>query len=139
MQTTKTTKTSGKHPSWWKKDFDSTWDRVKAAFKRDWAQTTGEELNQDAGDTLKQAAGKEPIPPKHVANPPDSDAKWEDVEDAFRFGHGARSHYGDRHPEWNDELESELRRDWDTFGSDQKWEARSRHVRRGYDRSGSES
>ncbi|WP_434387797.1 hypothetical protein [Melittangium boletus] len=49
--------------------------KVKEALKRDWEQTKhdfnkkkGTELNQDAGDTLKQAAGKEPIPPPLVPN-----------------------------------------------------------------------
>jgi hypothetical protein len=47
----------------------SGWDRVKEAFHRDWEQTkadfsttSGLQLNQNAGDTLKQAAGAGPIP-----------------------------------------------------------------------------
>jgi hypothetical protein len=49
--------------------------KVKEALKRDLEQTKhdlnhkkGQELNQDAGDTLKQAAGKEPIPAPFVPN-----------------------------------------------------------------------
>lgn len=49
--------------------------KVKEALKRDWEQTKhdfskkkGVDLNQDVGDTLKQAAGKEPIPPLAVPN-----------------------------------------------------------------------
>lgn len=49
---------------------------LKQALKRDWEQTKhdfnkkrGAELHQNAGDTLKQAAGKEPVPPLTVPNP----------------------------------------------------------------------
>ena len=45
------------------------------AMKRDWEQTkhdfnkkSGEELNQDADDTVGQAVGKKPIPPPGVPN-----------------------------------------------------------------------
>ncbi len=45
------------------------------ALHRDWEQTKhdfnktkGEQLNQDVGDTLGQAAGKKPIPPEGVPN-----------------------------------------------------------------------
>jgi hypothetical protein len=45
------------------------------ALHRDWEQTKhdlskkkGEELNQNVADTLKQAAGKEYIPPEGVPN-----------------------------------------------------------------------
>nr|MBA3542815.1 hypothetical protein [Deltaproteobacteria bacterium] len=56
-------------PTWWKSEHTSAWDRVKGALKRDWEQTKadftkgGRELDQDAGDTVKQAIGKEPLPP----------------------------------------------------------------------------
>ncbi|MFL5320033.1 MAG: hypothetical protein ACJ790_10300 [Myxococcaceae bacterium] len=52
-------------------DYDKKPDRggkVKEAFKRDWEQTKhditrkGTDLNQNVGDTVKQAAGKEPVP-----------------------------------------------------------------------------
>jgi hypothetical protein len=126
-------KASMGRPDWWKDEHDSTWERVKAAFKRDWDQTTGEELRQDIGDTVKQAMGKEPIPPRHVPNPPDGSEKWEDVEDAFRFGHGARAHYGEKHAEWNDDLEALLQHDWDASDPRDGWERRSYHIRRGYE------
>lgn len=45
------------------------------AIKRDWEQTkhdikkdSGRELNQDVGDTVGQAVGKKPIPPRDVPN-----------------------------------------------------------------------
>lgn len=50
--------------------------KVKEALRRDWEQTKhdfskkhGEQLDQDVGDTLKQAAGKEPVPPRGIPNP----------------------------------------------------------------------
>ena len=49
---------------------------VKEALKRDWEQTKhdfsknkGHELHQDVGDTVKQAAGREPVPPPNRPNP----------------------------------------------------------------------
>jgi len=49
--------------------------KASEALHRDWEQTkhdfdknSGEELNQDVGDTLGQAAGKKPIPPEGVPN-----------------------------------------------------------------------
>lgn len=47
--------------------------KVKEALKRDWEQTKhdfskkkGQELHQDVGDTVKQATGNEPVPPRGV-------------------------------------------------------------------------
>ncbi len=90
---------------------DSAWERTKAAFKRDWDQTKhdmgGDEpdTDQDVNDTLKQAAGKEPIPPR-------GQPTYEEVEPAYRFGFGARSYYGEDHSEWDSELEAKLQKDW---------------------------
>ena len=52
-------------------------DKVKDAMKRDLEQTKsdltgdrkGQDLDQDVDDTVRQAAGKEPVPPKNVPNP----------------------------------------------------------------------
>jgi len=51
-------------------------DKVKDALKRDWEQTKndfskkhGRDLDQDAGDTIKQAIGKEPIPGEYERTP----------------------------------------------------------------------
>jgi hypothetical protein len=94
---------------WWKADYDSAWERTKEAFRRDWEQTKHDfggkapDLNQDADDTVKQAAGKEPIPAPGQAN-------FDDHESAFRYGHGARLHYSGR--DWDDTLEGELSRDY---------------------------
>ena len=57
-------------------DEQSTGHKVKEALKRDLEQTKsdlpgleGEDLGQGIGDTLKQAAGKEAIPPEGQPNP----------------------------------------------------------------------
>lgn len=57
-------------------DYDKKPGKAKEALKRDWEQTKhdiskkkGAELNQDVGDTIKQATGKEPIPPPFMPNP----------------------------------------------------------------------
>jgi hypothetical protein len=123
-----------KTPSWWQESHSSGWDRTKEALRRDWEQTKadvsdgGRELNQDVGDTLKQAAGKEAIPPGNQPNPPDS---WDDVEPAVRYGYGARQYYEGK--DWNDDLESRLKEDWSSSGSGSSWERVKSAVRRGWD------
>ncbi len=132
-------------PKWWSEKHTSAWDRVKAALKRDWEQTKadvsskGRELNQDAGDTIKQAAGKQPIPPANVANPPDAsdiesgkDSDWNRVESSYRYGVGAREQYGTE--DWNDGVESKLREEWGDLKSGRTWDEVKSAVRRGWDR-----
>jgi hypothetical protein len=100
-----------KNPAWWDTENDSSWERVKSAFRRDWDQTKHDfggkepDLNQNVNDTVKQAAGKEAIPPRHQSN-------YEQVEPAYRYGYGARQHYGEDYPEWDDDLESRLKEEW---------------------------
>ena len=126
-------------PAWWKDEHSSSWDRAKEALRRDWEQTKadlsdgGQELNQTAGDTLRQASGKEPIPPAGFANPNHSahDRSWSNAEPALRYGHGARQYYSER--DWNDDLEQELRADWNRSGNESSWEKVKVHVRRGWD------
>ena len=64
------------YPTWWTGQSDSTWDRVREAFRRDWEQTkanlgfsTARDLRQDATHTIKQALGLEPLPFRHQPNP----------------------------------------------------------------------
>jgi hypothetical protein len=119
-----------KDPTWWNTSHDSAWERVKAAFKRDWDQTKHDfggsrpDTDQDVPNTIRQAAGKEAIPPRGVPT-------YEEDEDAYRFGYGAREHYGTRYPEWDERLEAELRRDWDD--ADPDWERHRSAIRRGWD------
>jgi hypothetical protein len=117
-----------KDPQWWSKEYDSAWQRVKQAFRRDWEQTKHDfggkaaDLNQNVDDTVGQAAGSRPIPPAGEPN-------FEEYEPAFRFGYGARKHYGSRYPTWNESLEKELRTE---FG-DEDWKRNEPAIRRGWD------
>jgi hypothetical protein len=135
---------SMKNPSWWNDKHSSGWERTKEALRRDWEQTKadftdgGQELNQDVGDTIKQAAGKEAIPPAGIPNAPELTATsstrrndWGSVEPAMRYGYGARHHYSD--VDWSDDLELRLRRDWDETSSGSTWEQVKGAVRRGWE------
>lgn len=123
-----------RNPSWWNDNHSSGWERTKEALKRDWEQTKadvtdgGKELNQDVGDTVKQAAGKQAIPPGNAPNPPDN---WDDVEPALRYGYGARQHYQGQ--DWNDELEGRLKKDWEATGQGGTWDRVKSAVRRGWE------
>lgn len=118
--------------TWWSKDHDSAWDHVKAAFRRDWEQTKHDlggkkpDLNQDVPDTVKQAAGKQIIPPPSVPN-------FDEHEPAFRFGYGARRHYGKEYPKWDSKLERTLQNDWSPSSDGTSWTRYSQAVRRGYE------
>lgn len=120
------------NPKWWNEEHDSTWERVKAAMKRDWEQTKadlsskGQELDQDVDDTVKQAAGKQAIPPEGVPNPED--------EDAVKYGVGAREHYGNAYRDWDDRLEGKLKEEWSDLKSGRTWDEVKASVRRGWDR-----
>jgi len=58
-----------------KNAMDDVEGKAKEALKRDWEQTKhdfnkkkGADLNQDVGDTVKQAVGKETPPPRGIPN-----------------------------------------------------------------------
>lgn len=92
--------------AWYGAEQMSAWERIKAAFANDWEQTkhdfgseSARDLDQDVDDTVKQAAGAE-------------DA-FENREQAFRFGYAAQAYYGERYPEWNDELDAHLRDEYE--------------------------
>lgn len=127
--------TTQSNPKWWTNENDSAWERVKAAFKRDWDQTKHDmggdepETNQKAGDTLKQAAGKQAIPPRGQIN------YEQDVEPAYRFGYGARSKYGTDESEWNDATESQLKQEWTDLYPTRKdrWQQDRESIRYGWD------
>lgn len=108
-------------PGWYTDEHDSSWDRVKAAFKNDWEQTKNDfgsksarDLDQDVDDTVKQAAG--------------SDDAFENREQAFRFGHAAQRQYRSQYPTWNDDLDKRLRQD---YGDD--YDRDRRYIRHAYD------
>lgn len=143
------------------------WDRVKAALQRDWEQTrsdlsrghSGVDLNQDAGDTLAQAAGKAPLPMPGTPNPLDADelhdkvAKaqrqlhkaerrferegqraaqdWQAAERAVRYGYLSAS---DRREPWNATIEEDLRGDYLHSWPDATWDDDVEAIRFGWDR-----
>ena len=92
-------------PKWYTDEHDNSWSRVKAALQNDWEQTkhdfgskNARDLKQDVPDTVKQAAGT-----------PDA---FENHEQAFRFGYAAQSQYKKQYPTWNNDLDTQLRRDY---------------------------
>jgi len=92
-------------PNWYTDETDSSWDRVKAAFRNDWEQTKHDfgsdrarDLGQDVDNTVKQAAGTEDPFDKH--------------EKAFRFGFGAQREFKTKYPTWNNDLDTRLRQDY---------------------------
>lgn len=84
----------------------SAWERVKKAFANDWEQTKADfgsdearDMDQDVDDTIRQAIG--------------TDDAFENREQAFRFGYAAKRRYKTEHPDWSDDLERHLRKDYD--------------------------
>jgi len=149
------------NPSWWNDKHASAWDRVKDAFARDWDQTkhdfskkSGRELDQNVGDTVKQAAGKEPIPAKSMPNAKPTKDKgkdkdkvqgmdaatvdYGDIEPALRYGYGASSQYAS-YKDWDPKLEAQLRGDWDNLEHERSWDEVKQHVRSGWNRARSQS
>ena len=131
-------------PKWWTEEkHGSQWTNLKEALKRDWEQTKadlhlgGKDLDQDVGDTLKQAAGAEPVPASNATGTRrGTDFSWDDAEQPLMYGVGARAQYGAEHTDWNDNLETTLKNDWDVSGggAKRKWDEVKNVVRHGYDR-----
>lgn len=110
-----------RNPGWWTTEHSSRWERVKSAFQRNWEQTrhdlgsdAARNLQQSASDTVKQAVGSQPVP------------RFEDLEPAFRYGHGAQTQYPGS--TWNSELEQRMRGEYQgDYDRDREY------VRRGYE------
>ena len=122
------------NPRWWDEQKAYGWERVKEALRRDWEQTKadftddkGQELNQDVGDTVKQALGKQPIPPRYAPN-----SDWDQVEPGLRYGWGAASHYSD-HTDWDDRVERKLKEEWNDLKGGRTWDEAKSAVRRGWE------
>jgi hypothetical protein len=128
--------TQMKNPGWWTEDHTKGWDRVKEAFRRDWEQTKsdlsktkGQNLDQQVGDTVKQAIGSEQIPPAGQPN----HGKFAEVESAYRYGYGARQKYSTDAKSWTDELDGRLSKEWSSLGATQKWSDVRPHVRKAWE------
>ena len=129
-------------PSWWTEQVHgSAWERVKAAMERDWAQTKhdlslgGHEMNQSLADTIDQASGRQHLPNMNQANPPKVLFEWSEARMAYSFGHAARLELGARYPQWNEQLELELKTEWlsQTNGEGPAWALVVMLVRRAYE------
>jgi hypothetical protein len=137
------------HPKWWKEEYTSAWERVREALRRDWQQTAhdlhlrkGHELNQNVGDTLKQAEGKVPIPDINRTNPPrvvgTLDGDWEKVEHPMEYGFAARHEFGAAHPRWDEDIDRQLESEWQNQApresqAKRAWSDVRAYVRRGYE------
>ena len=124
-----------KKPNWWNDKHEGTWDRVKNAMKRDWEQTKHDfggkapDLDQGVGDTVKQMAGKQPMPPGTLPNESKLDKGWDEIEPAFRYGVGARAYYNE---DWT-KTESRLSNEWSSLEDDREWDDVKGEVRRAYE------
>ena len=134
----KSSKGGAWRPDWWKEEkIDSSWDRVKEAVMRDWEQTKhdfgagGHELRQNAGDTVKQAAGKEPIPADDGLNPPKVIDELSESELPIGYGYGARSHYP-QYTSWNNDVETKLRSEWEQ-GKVSRWDDVKDKIKYGFE------
>ncbi len=114
---------------WWAPEHTSSWERVKAAFRKDWQQTkahvgagTALPEEQRVGDTLAEMSGK-------TSAPIDS---FESQEPAFRYGYGAAYHYRDR--EWDPSLERELQSNYGGL-----WDPAKANIRDGWNYARQES
>lgn len=119
-----------KNPRWWIPDYDFAWDHVRLPMKRDWQHMkygNQSDSSQLAEHAARQANGMEPIPPLGKAS-------FEELEPAYRFGYGARLKYGDGYPEWDENLEIQLAKDWRTLHPTRKqtWEQDRSAIRYGW-------
>ena len=128
------------HPSWWnEQQHGGAWQRVKEAMRRDWEQTKNDvgaqapDLDQNVADTVKQAAGKAPIPPPNQKTPAGPSAKFDEVEGALSYGYAARTQYESMYPQWDDGLERTLKTEWSGAKNAQSWDEVRPYVRRGFD------
>lgn len=142
------------HPKWWNETtHGDAWTRVKDALKRDWEQTKadvssgGKELNQGVGDTIKQAAGSEAIPPGNQpntninTNKTDKPRSWDDVQAPIAYGFGARQQYGKDYNTWNEGLETKLKSEWEQGreATRQGWDDVKGFVKRGFEHTNQKS
>ncbi len=55
-------------------------------------------------------------------------------EEAYRYGAGARQHYGIAYREWDERIEAKLRDEWADLATGRSWDEAKGAVRRGWDR-----
>lgn len=121
-------------PTFWTARQQSAWDRIKVALRRDWLQTKrdlgldgGAELGQSVVDTVKQAAGSDPLP-----NGEEVGLDWDLARHAIRLGHGAAT-FWPHDTEWSEPLEARVRAEWTAVGSGIPWTQALPLVRHGWE------
>jgi hypothetical protein len=92
-----------KNAPWWSSQCDEAWHRLRPKFRNQWDQTKLD-INE---------AGEAPF--KTMLKSRTGSTTFEDMEPAYRFGLGSRLSFGDQYPDWNEELENHLRKDWLTI------------------------
>lgn len=123
-----------KNPAWWTTANETAWERTRAAFKRDWDQTKHDvganqpDTHQNVTRTINQAVGSEVIPPRGVPN-------YEELEPAYRFGHGAYDKYSPNFQQWDQDLEDQLEADWSATNPSRvrNWTEDRAAIRQGWD------
>ena len=72
------------------------------------------------------------IPP---LSQPNRDDDWNNVEEGYKYGVGARSQYGAQYSQWDDRVESKLREEWSDLKAGRTWDEVKAAVRGGWETS----
>ena len=130
-------------PAWWTVQHAVVWQREEPSLRRDYEQRQAS-LNRDRiahqgpDDAVFQDRPRTPrnidVERAHLVTDNDWEVgtAWEQIEAGLRYGVGARVQYPE-HPEWNEEVEARLQRDWQEKNAPNTWERVKRAVRRGFE------
>lgn len=121
-------------PDWWSQSFSSPWERARIALRRDLDQTwadlglgEGQDLNQSAVDTVRQAIGAQLIPPDHVPNMAVLTDAWAD--EAIRAREATPHVEPPAHAQWSQALEADAPAVWSAVREDDDvWERALHHI-----------
>lgn len=117
-----------RQPSWWDISHDFAWNHIKSEMKCDWNQMKGS-LGGKApkADRLAIYDAKQANMIAIILS--SGQLNFEELEPLQRFGHSARLEFGGEFPEWNDNLEICLAKEWRLMnpGRSQTWE-QDRHA-----------
>jgi hypothetical protein len=112
----------------------SVWNHIKTSIKRDWEQSKNDvggsqpDTNLHVDNTARQASGNAVV--AQLGQP-----TYDELELAYRFGYGAHAKCSSEYPDWDDDLESRLKRDWRVMQPARKvkWEQDRAAIRYGWD------
>lgn len=133
-------------PEWWSIRHTTLWQERLPALRADFERRSDPALPEPLAqlgpnDALVQ---QHPVTPRnvdvdHAHRVPDNDwevgTHWEQLEPALRFGVGARAQYL-RYERWTEELEQQLRLDWETQRGPGAWDEVKASIRRGFEAAG---